>query len=90
MVFYRFNELSKFRGPSRCVVGSAGLLCAIISILQHRCNIKAEAITEVITRLCEWPRLSRPSVSAPTAGSAGLTIWPGYSEWIEGLRRFHI
>jgi len=24
MVFYRSNELSKFRGPSRCVVGSAG------------------------------------------------------------------
>lgn len=25
MVFYRSNELSKFREPSRCAVGSAGL-----------------------------------------------------------------
>ena len=35
MVFYRSNELSKFREPLRCAVGSAVPLCTIIPVLCH-------------------------------------------------------
>ena len=73
MVFYRSNELSKFRG--HCAV----LLAALPSLHNNTC------IMSVIYYYfqvhyggnhagCEWSCLSRSSVSAPTAGSAGLTV----------------
>lgn len=86
---YRSNELSDFRGLSRCVVGSVVLLFIIIPVLRQLCNIR-RGVTEVITRICEWSCLSRSSESALTAGLAGLTARPGYPEWVEGLGRFHI
>jgi hypothetical protein len=74
MAFYRSNELSKFREPLRCAVASAAPLCTIIPILCQLCIIASKPITEVIMRICEWSCLSRSSVSAPTAGSASLTL----------------
>ncbi len=74
MAFYRSNELSKFREPLRCAVASAALPCTIIPILCQLYMITSKSITEVIMRICEWSCLSRSSVSAPTAGSASLTL----------------
>ena len=39
MAFYRSNELSDFRGLSRCVVGSVVLLFIIIPLLCQLCNM---------------------------------------------------
>jgi hypothetical protein len=50
MAFYRSNELSKFRKPLRCAVGSAAPLCTIIPILCQLYIIAFDAITEVIMR----------------------------------------